>query len=585
MAFENIIKEYTENLTMGEQVYREKKRQIKEARDAFRQITPDGSIGVADDTLMFHGNNDTSDNTSPEYSSYFIPIMRAVADKLIQDLTTNPFRFEYDGNNKIGYEVRNALSSELRNIFTYENNKRSMVHGFWHLVVSGTKITQTITAKRKKSVINVNGEVKELQNGRGISLVVYDPLTVIPDWNALPHNIKETMNWCIVTVGEFSQEEIERRWPDVDVKGSFTSSQQMDQDKYNLEQDAGVDRNQANGKIVIREYYKRDGYRYTILNDSIVVEKTPNSNGTYGYIPINFAPMFIDPDCVFGDSLYQVLKPSIEVASASINQVLDRNSLNNSMPLFFDQDAFPAFREGMTLQDFDKNMLVPMDASNFVGTNGKTDINSFFARPQVPDVTQGAVWTYEKALEMIWIVTGLNPTTLGGVQEKQIRNANVAGMIQQSSLRNSSQIVANLETNFMNPTSWDILQIFDLYYDDFKSFKEAGIPNGFLSDLFMVRVVNGSYLPGDNQNRLNKMANLLQLAVKNPQSFNFVRIYDQLLDSMGIANPDIYMKSPEEMLSAQEAAQMLEIYSTEGPEALLMFLQQQLQMAQAGGVK
>ena len=32
-------------------------------------------------------------------------VMRAVADKLIQDLTTNPFRFEYDGNSKIGFEI------------------------------------------------------------------------------------------------------------------------------------------------------------------------------------------------------------------------------------------------------------------------------------------------------------------------------------------------------------------------------------------------------------------------------------------------------------------------------------------------
>ena len=585
-----IFDEYIQNLRRGEEIYRVKKQQIKDARDAFRQIMPESSVDIATDRLLNHGNNDSSDGTSYGYSSYFLPTMRAVADKIIQDLTTNPFRFEYDGNNKIGWEIRNALSAELRNIFTYENNKRAMNLGFWHAVVSGTMITQTITKARKKQVIKPNMkdengkfEVVSIPNGRGIELLIYDPLTVIPDWNASPRNPRETMDWCIVTVGEFTKEWVEQRWPNLKEEPTFQSYEEMDQHKQDLERDAGMDKDQAEGTLTVREYYKRDGMRYVIVNDSVIAESTPNSNGSYGAVPINIAPILIDPDCVFGDTIFHMLRPSLEVASASVNQVLDRNSLNNNMPFFYSQDALPSFRDGMSLNDFDKNQLIPVDASNF-GGNGQP-LEQLMFRPQIPEVTQGAMWTYEKALEQIWIVTGLNPTTLGGVQEKQIRNADVAGMIQQSSLRNSSQIVANLETNFMNPTSWDILQIFDIYYDDFKSFKEANIPNGFLSDLSMVRVVNGSFLPGDQQNRLQKMGNILQLAMQNPNSFDFEKIYDQLLDAMGVSTPDTYMKDPLEMLTEQQTIQLLEVFNTQGPEGLAMFLQQQLQqmMAAQGG--
>lgn len=580
--FQEILNEFSTNLHMGEDVYFKKFKEIRDARQAYRQIIPADSEDIVTNRNYRHGNDDSNNVKAASRAQYLVPILTAVADKIIQDVTTGNKRFEWEGNTSVGNVVARGIQKELLKVYTRENVKAEENFGLLHYVMSGTLISQTTTELVTPKRITEDKGIVELPSYRGINFRIYDPLRTIIDWNANPQDVSGTAQWAIVTIGDFTPDYIKDRWGvELQSDGNVISSRQPDFYKDTLENEAGVDKDNV---ITVREYYRNDGYRYTIAADQHLLEKKANENGIYGRIPINVCPIFPDPDCVYGMTLWQKLQPSIEVMSAAMNNMLDNDSLNNKMPMFTWRGLLE--HSALTLNDFQPNEIVELDPERFLTkTAADLDISKAISKLQFPDITNSALTLYNLALQQIWYITGLNPATLGGIQEKQIRNESVAQMIQQSSLRNSSQIVVNLETYFMNPTTKDIAQIFELYYEDF-NFQDKGITKDMFKELKNVRVVNGSYLPGDSMDRATKIAMVSQRAMQNPHTYNARTVEEDLIDSMGIGETDRYIKDPLEMISSAQAGQLLNMMNQMSPDEFAAFLQnmvvQQQQMEARG---
>ena len=567
--FTDILNEFLKRIRIGEDVHKKKFEEIRRSRLAIRQImSADNQVAA---TMQY------ADAESEETKSkYLAPLHLAVAEKMIQEITTNNPRFEWEGNNKQGMEVAKAFREELLKVYTVENSKKSRNFGLWHLVASGTMISQTVTKRKVKQRIDprTGDMIEPLDLGRVITQDFYDPLSTILDWNADPSDVRGTSNFAIVTIGYFDSAYIKEKY-NIDLVGSSFVAEDMDLRRKNQEVYAGHDKREH---IKIREYYRKDGKRYTILDDSFIVEVNTNENGVFGEIPINITPMFIDPDSPYGMTLHSLLEPSVEMISTAINQVADTNALNIKMPFFAIKGAI---ERGMTLDAYEANEIVELDASEIMtgSPNASLDINKMITKLSFPDVTQSAMFMFEQALNMIWFITGLNPTTLGGIQSKQIRTSDVAGMIQQSSLRNSSKVIVNLETYFMNPTMWDIVQIFDLYYKDF-SFEEKGIKAEFIKAIKNVRVVNGSYLPADQIPRLQRISAILQRQQFNPNAYDAQKIEEEYLEALGVGDPEFYFKDPMAMFTEEQILGLMSIVQQGGGEAIQQFLAQQAQQMQ-----
>lgn len=584
----DLLRQYQSHLRKGEEVFRDKYEEIKRARQGEKQIIPESSLNKSTNTNYRQGNDDENDGSWGQ-STYEVPLVRAIAEKILQEMTTNIFDHEYGGNNKIGRKARRALKRQLRKIYSLENIRKKLNIGLWHAINSGTLITQTITKKDRREVIYASkddsGGYREdvIDLGRVVDLCVYDPLTVIPDFNAVPHDIKGTMKWCIVTLGQFTREWIEDKY-DVKIqdRGDGRGTKIYDNFKQQIERNAGTNKNaQADTMVVLREYYTIDGMRYTIAGDQQIIDTSPNSNGIKGCIPINFAPLWLDPDSIFGQTLESLLRPSVDVVSSVMNQIIDMQSLNANMPFFYDKSLIPSLGEGLTVGQCTPREFIPVDGVNIGGT--QLDIRKAIGRPEFPEMTQGALFVYEQAMKHIFYLTGFNEITLGGIQGKQIRNSDVANMINQASLKNSSKIVVQIETEFMNPTSWDILQIFSMYYDEFQGLSDDGVPREVLQDFSNVRVINGSSLPSDQVNRLAKVERMLQIGQIAPNTVDWMAILEDWFDALGVADESIYLLDPLQVVTEQQAMALVQLMQQEGVDSVINFITQTAQQGEVNG--
>ena len=555
-----LLELYRQRLKRGQEVHSKKFTEIKEARQALKQRMPDSSVTKLASNNNYSGN-DKNGSKSAKKSKYMFPIYTAVAEKIKQDLTASPFRFQWEGNTPEGVDIKEAFDNIFLKMFTYDNSAKDISIGLNHAVVSGTMITQTMTRKEYRRRIKPNGEIDSIPIGRTIPIRAYDPLTVILDWNAIPNKIAETSDFIIVTLGERSLEYVKRQWKEkAEEVQALIASEDIDNHKRILEQEAGSAKNSYSDSVMLREYYTADGYRHVIANDMVLLETSVVSNGMVDRIPFDVAPIWDDPDSVYGMTLWNLLEPSIQVLNTSLNQILDSNALNAKMPFFTFKGTLKT--SGMTLNDFKANEIIELDPKvlatfNVSGGSSRFAIQDMIAKLQFPDITQAGVFLFETSLKAIWFVTGLNPESLGGIQEKQIRNEMVAGMIQQSALRSSSKIVQNLELGFMNPTCWHLVDIFEMYYDDFPEFAKAGIPKEFLKNLKEIRVVNGSYLPADKNSQMEKAVFLSQRAMVN-QTYDQEKVEINLLKNAGEADPQRWFRTPEELMQEQGAMRVME---------------------------
>jgi len=548
---------YRQRLRRAQEVHNKKFLEIKEARQALKQRMPDSSVVKLASNGRYSGN-DTNGAKTAKKSKYMFPIYTAVVEKVLQDLAARNPRFDWEANTPAGVDIKDAFDDEFVKIFTYDNNAKEIATARFHGLISGSMITQTTTRKEYRRRIKPDKTIDSIPVGRTIPIVAYDPLTVMLDWNAIPGKVAETSDFIIVTIGQRSVDYVKRQWGE-DVEARL-ASEVVDNYKLQLEQEAGTSRDLNSDSVMLREYYTADGFRHVIANDNVLLETTTVSNGSVDRIPFEVATIWDDPDSVYGMTLWNMLEPSIQVLNTALNQILDSNALNAKMPFFAFKGTLKS--SGLTLNDYKANEIIEIDPKSVVAHNmgngsAKLAISDMITKLQFPDITQAGVFLFEKGLEAIWFITGLNKETLGGIQEKQIRNEMVAGMIQNSALRNSSKIVKALELGFMNPTCWHLVDIFEMYYDDFPEFKAAGIPQEMLKDLKDIRVVNGSYLPGDESSQLDKAIFLAGRAAVNA-TYDQVKVEENLLKQAGFRAPEVWFAPPEELFKEQEAMRMLE---------------------------
>ncbi len=528
---EKIINEYWDRKNKSYDRHYEFYNKIKNARKAFKQILPDDITYSASNDGRKEGNTGNTDesptlrNTS---STIMSPLYTATADRIKEELSAMPYRYEFAGNNRAGDRVRRYAERKLRHTFTKNKiaSKESLLK--FHFVVSGIGVSQTIYTNKRRRLTNG----KTIQEGSGIDMIVYDPLTTFFDWNANVCNMRETSDFIIVTTGFFSADYIESKWG-IAVGGGNSIP---DSHKIDLMRDRGDDESNS---VPVREYYTADGYYYTIVGDSHVVEKNEVSNGDADRIPINIAPTFVTADSNKGYTLWEKVKWPVAMMSLAINQVADNNAMNNNMPFVVPEGANLSFLSDENMSGLKVMEITPLDRKT-----GNIDIRRYITRPEIREVTEGAQFMYEVGQESLYFNTGTSPMSFG-VQDKQIRNTATAQMISNSLVRSESEMAKNIEIGYVNPTSWDVLQIFAMHAKDFDFDEE--IANTLLDNLESIRVVNGSYLPGDRMTRLAKLEAILNKAYADPGRYELEDLLYDYLDAIGVADPYKYIKDGLQM--------------------------------------
>jgi hypothetical protein len=542
--FKDLIQTYQDRKKRSEDQYRIFKERIKNARDAYKQKIPQDIAKAASNQYLMTGNQGINDDGN--CSMMLIPMFTAIAKKGVENLTAMPPRYEWDANNRESVKTTRALEKELVQFFTKMNIGKHTPLLMHHFLVSGMFAQQTIFRKmvEKVTVYKEGRETEEIiYNGGAIDFVLYDPLTCYFDWDADLSDMTKTSKFCIVTISSnMSLDEIKRRYGKVmEQQGisPMTSNAQTDVLKTQLQSAAGLTPDVDT--YIVREYYTNDGKFYTIINDSFVARWGYASNGVRDQIPINIGVAFIDPDNNCGYPLWEFMKWPIAAMSNAFNQVADNNAFNNTSPIFMlGSDLAP-----LVIDTADGRKIFQLNPTN----PQMIDIRGMIQQLTIPEVTQGAVWMYQQAKESLFYVTGTNDMAFG-IQDKQIRNQDVANMIGDSLVRSDSDIAKKIEVSFYNPVTWDILRIFYSHYDDF-SFQKEVVPRDFLKNYRSVRVINGSYLAADKSIRLGKLMQALELSKLVPERANLEELFYDLYEAIGFADPYRYLKTQEEFVAEQ----------------------------------
>ena len=162
---------------------------------------------------------------------------------------------------------------------------------------------------------------------------------------------------------------------------------------------------------------------------------------------------------------------------------------------------------------------------------------------------------FTQAQQAIFLVMGVNPTDFG-IQEKQIRTNDVAGMIGDASTKSSSDFIMRLEAGHINPTTEDMKRIMAIYRDDF-NFPD-NITQEFLLSMKSLRVVSGSYLPADRTTQLGKLQILMQRAMANPSIYKHLDLETGFIDALGAGTAEEWLKSAEQIQAEQKAQQEMQ---------------------------
>jgi hypothetical protein len=525
-----MIAEYQERMQKSQTNFHGFYNKIRNSRQAFIQEIPEDISGSTSNTGEV--GNDDSDNTyQASRSAMLSPMFTAISVRAIEDLSAMPFRFEFSGNNRLGEDIRREIDKKLRSVYTQSNIDRKMSLVRFSFIVNGLAVTQTIYTNKTRKLTNG----KTIKYRAGIDMRVYDPLQVYYDWNASITDFRNTSQFIIITIGEYTSEYVKNKYG-VDVGGSAHGNSE-DAYKEELQNKSGEENPDA---IPVREYYTADGFFYTVVNDSYIVRKEEVSNGDADRIPINVATSFVTMDSRLGLTIWEKVKWPVAMMSNAINQIADNNAMNNNMPTIVFSGMNPEILTDETMSGMKIMEVQPV--SNPQKTT--PDIRKMIYRPKVEEVTPGAQELYRIGLESLYFNTGTSPMSFG-VQDKQIRNEAVAGMVSQSLVRAESDIAKNIENGFINPTTWDMLQIFAIKSIEF-NIKED-IADALLENIDSVRVVNGSYLPGDRMVRMQKLQLTIQMAYNDPGRFKLEEIMYDFFDALGFADPYMYIKSAIQM--------------------------------------
>lgn len=558
----DLYAEFTSRLALGEDHYAKKFQRIKESR----QVAKLELVNDTTDDKQYYGNDKNREKESSR-SRYQSTIFKAVGDSILTDITSRPMRFEWGANDNTGVRIKRAYDLELTRAYAYSETDKSKIISLNDLIYSSCSIIQPYSEIPKKEYLDPKTKkIKTMPSGRIVSYRAYDPLTTILDWNANPADVTNTSQFAIIYIGKMVRDEIKKQYGDESVVGlpekvedaAGYGTNILVTNKTELENNAGT---QNVTGYHIYEYYKTDGYRYTIAEGYGVIDTSPNSSGAYGKIPLLVTPLFIDRDTPYGMSLYETLQQSIDLVNASINQIADVNARSIKSPTFALKGLLNA--NELSLTDSNATDIKELDINSLMisGANNIPSVRDLIGRVEFKEVTDGAMFLMKNGLEHIWMLTGKNPTALGGIQDKQIRVSGASDMMQEGALRSSSIIANALETYMLNPLTQSFAEMFAIYYDDFPALKKNKITREMAMDIQKhIRVVNGSYLPADQYTEMQRTDALLEYQLQTgSQSIDAVAVFKEWAAARGEPIPERFLVDPMTTLSQSQHVAVLQL--------------------------
>jgi len=573
-----LYKSFITRLNLAETKYSKKFRRIKESRQVAKlELVND----VTDDGQKW--GNDRNREKEGTRSRYQSTIFKAIGDSILTDITSRPMRFEWGGNDNEGLKMKRAYDLELTRSYAYSETDKAKIITLNDLIYSSCSIIQPYSEIPRKEFLNPKtGKVEIFPSSRIVSYRAYDPLTTILDWNSNPADVTNTSQFAIVYIGLFRKDELTKRYgaeavselPDeLDDQSTNFGTNILVRNKRELEENAGTSNL---GGFHLYEYYLTDGYRYTIIEGYGVIDKSPNSSGAFGKIPLLVTPLFIDRDTPYGMSLYETLQQAIDLVNASINQIADVNARSIKSPTFALKGLLAT--DELSLTDTNATDIKELDVNAIMvnGGNNIPSVQDLIGRIEWREVTDGAMFLMKNGLEHIWMLTGKNPTALGGIQDKQIRVAGASNMMQQGALRSSSIIANALETYFLNPLTQSFAEMFAIYYDDFPALKGNGITREMAMNIPKhIRVVNGSYLPADQYNEMQRTDALLQyMLTTQTQGIDAVAVFREWMSARGEPLPERFLVDPMTTLAYSQLVSVLQMADQIGADKTMAQLQQ-----------
>lgn len=559
----DIITQYQNDLKSAQDSFIGFKQKMSYARKAFLNEIPDDIRSAASNEVYMNGYTDdepirdsradafngTGNQALPQTcSKMLLPMYKAIAKKMIDNMTAIPPRYEWDANRKDYVKTSRSLEKEFAKFYTKMNLAGKMPRIIKHFVRDGVFVQQTVFREMSENVMKyADGRPKpeNLYNKGAIDYLIYDPMTTYFDWDADPLDYRGTARFVIVTISSsMTLQAFKKKYPKFTkpIGGTTGKTEDILKDSSS---DIILGKTKPHDTVTLREYYLDTGKFYVIVNDADVVDEGWASNGDLSRIPINVG--FCYDDYI---TLWEELKWPVAAMSNAFNQVADNNAFNNTAPIYVLGDVVV---DPLAYDPADGRKMYRIDPLSKQIVRAADALHQF----TIPEITQGAVFMYDKAKESLFYVTGTTDMTFG-MQDKQIRVQSVADMIGEALIRSDSDIAKRIENSFYNPVTWDILRIFYTRYDSF-DFKDQNIPADFLKDYRNIRVVNGSYLPADRMVRLAKLNEALKLAVQIPDRMNLENLFFDLFESIGFVDPYRYMKTDEEYWAQELAGSVMQL--------------------------
>jgi len=561
--YQKLVAEFETRLRLGCTRHAKKYARILESRRVAKMELIEFQNDEQD-----HGNDPTQEKEGTR-SKYQSTLFKAIGDSIIRDITAKPMRYEWGANNNEGIKVKRAFDKILTKAYSYTGTDKEKLSSFYHLIYSSCSIIEPYSEKKSRKIIKQDGTIDILPSGRVVSFRSYDPLFTVLDWNSDPFDVAGTSQFAIVYIGKFTKESLEALYgkkavkalPDtpVDEYGSIRGAgNSLETMKDNLHNSAG---HTTITGFPVYEYYTLGGKRYTIARGYGVIQESINSNGAYDELPLLVTPMFIDPDSPYGISLYETLQQALDVVSTSINHIADTNNLSIKSPTFIYKGLLT--KTDFTLKDSLPTDIVELDVSGMLlaGVTSIPRIEDTISRINFKEVTEGSMFLMKNSLDHIWMMTGKSPTDLGGIQDKQIRVSGVADMTQASSLRSSSMITSNLESYMLNPLTQTFARMFAMYWEDFPEFKALGIDEKDIKNIQQnIRVVNGSYLPSDQFNEMQRTDALLnyQMTTRS-QSIDATQVFMEWATARGETSPERFLVDPLTTMTREQTLRLAQI--------------------------
>jgi len=558
--YTTVLEQYKNDLKCSQEAFLGFKKKMAYARQAYNGKIPADIKGAASNEALLtvyetstadrdnRGNDSGTQSVTRTCSKMLLPMFKAICKKMIENMTAIPPRYEWAANTKDYVKVSRLLEKELAKSYTRKNLSGKNPRIITNFVRDGIFVQQTVFEKMLSEAWKFKDGRKakeEIYNKGSIDFRIYDPMTTYFDWDADPLSYRDTARYIIVTTNsEMTYGAFKAKYPKYEKQVNGSTGQTEDQLKSNSGNDIhGLVAPTA--VVTVREYYTNDGMFYVVVNDAVIVDSGTSSNGDASRIPINVG--FCYDDYI---TLWEELKWPVAAMSNAFNQVADNNAFNNTAPIFMLGNCLV---DPLAMDPADGTKMYTVDS---VGKEVRS-IQDAMMKFQIPEVTNGAQFMYDKAKEALFYVTGTTDLSFG-IQDKQIRVKDAADMISNALVRSDSAIAKRIESSFYNPVTWDILLIFYTRYDDF-DFKDKGIPEEFLKNHRNLRVVNGSYLPADQMVRQGKLQEALRIAELDPSRANLENLFYDLYDAVGFADPYRYLMTNEEFAAQDQASTVMKL--------------------------